>query len=669
MPGNRPNRPLWCVALFLFSIHSGMAAVRVLTPTDYLSVYSPIVFDAWQSREQYASIRWEFDDTTVLYGPMAEHRYTLPGHHLVLVETTAPNGKKFAEVLELNIGGIPAGVDLRVVGAEIFDPPPTGDANGMISPGEWASVRLYVANFGTQTANRVTGQLILPPEMLSQLPSDMHNQTIHVGDIGPMQTVLSNEGLAFAPPQDIKAPNGIWFYLLLEDLLVHRSLPALSIPLDPHGMKTYEAPFGIEGTLTQAHPKAVFYFNAPQTSQLTIGVSDRGGPLDPYAILVVPDGRRYSDDDSGYGDDALIVVPNAPEGKYQLEIGGAGGTLGAYVIAVDVGDSAGGVGYQSIAFGQTITGTLGSSSDLRTFTFFAHEGQRIEILLTDDGGTYDPFLVLQMPITKESILDDDGGPGDDAQIIVPQAPSTGIYTILVMSSFRNPTQGFFRLVLAEAQAEEFPISLGQTVSGEISRAGNVARYFFTNPDSRYFRFTLDDYDPKLGGDGKLDPYLKLFDINGNFVASDDNNGIGDDAILVTRMTGGVAEVSGGPFQTTGPYRLHLEEGQNIFPILQPGITSAYVFSKETETFEFFATAGSSMYIYVTDRLGSLDPAFRVFSPGGYALVHADNSFPAPEDDAHAFLTVTETGTYRLEIYGAKGTFGPAWITFNLLQED
>ncbi len=668
MPGNRPILSIWSVLLFFLSVNSGLAAVRVLTPTDYLSVYSPIVFDAWQSREQYASIRWEFDDTTVLYGPMAEHRYSLPGHHLVLVETTAPDGKKFAEVVELDIGLIPAGVDLRVVGAEINDPPPTGDANGSISPGEWASVRLYVANFGTQTANCVTGQLILPPEMLSQLPSDMHNQTIHVGDIGPMQTVLSQGALAFAPPQDIKAPNGIWFYLLLEDLLLHRSLPALSISLDPNGMKTYDAPFGIEGTLTQSQPKAVFYFHAPQTSQLTIGVSDRGGPLDPYASVVVPDGRRISDDDGGYGDDALLIVPNAPEGKYQLEISGAGGTVGAYVVAVDLGDSGGGAGYQSIAFGQTITGTLNSSNELRTFTFFAHEGQRIEILLTDDGGTYDPFLVLQMPVTKESILDDNSGPEDDAQIIVPKAPYTGIYTILVMSPFTNPTRGFFRLILAEAQSEERPISLGQTISGEISRAGNTDRYFFTNPYSRYFRFSLDDYDPKLGSDGKLDPFLKLYDMNGNLVASDDNNGLGDDAILVTRMTEGVAEVSGGPFQTVGPYRLHLEEGQNTFAILQPGITSTYVFSKQTETFEFFATAGSSLYVYVTDRLGSLDPAFRVFSPGGYALVHVDNSFAPPEDDAHAFLTVTQTGTYRLDIYGAKGTFGPAWITFQLLQE-
>nr|HPO10860.1 PKD domain-containing protein [bacterium] len=134
MPGNRPILSIWSVLLFFLSVNSGLAAVRVLTPTDYLSVYSPIVFDAWQSREQYASIRWEFDDTTVLYGPMAEHRYSLPGHHLVLVETTAPDGKKFAEVVELDIGLIPAGVDLRVVGAEINDPPPTGDANGSISP-------------------------------------------------------------------------------------------------------------------------------------------------------------------------------------------------------------------------------------------------------------------------------------------------------------------------------------------------------------------------------------------------------------------------------------------------------------------------------------------------------------------------------------------------------
>ncbi|MFH1741765.1 MAG: hypothetical protein ABIH23_22395, partial [bacterium] len=428
---------------------------------------------------------------------------------------------------------------------------------------------------------------------------------------------------------------------------------------------TYRVPFSIEGSLSGKQPRAILYFRSPQTKQLTINVTDRGGPLNPYLSVTTPEGIQYSDADGGYGDDALIILQDAPEGVYRMDITGQGGTDGPYVATAVASATSTSQIHPSIAFGQTITGQIRSFGDTYAYTFFAYEGQRIEILLTDGDGPLDPYLILWTPNWPEQIADDNSGPDDDALIVIPSAPTTGIYTVIVAGAPVTPTRGAFRLVLAEDRESEQEIQLGSSVSGFIHRAGNRARYRFSNPERLSFQFLLDDYDPSLGTGGTLDPYLKLYDESGSFVSADDNSGLGDDAILVTRLRAGVIEVSGGPTQTIGPYRLRLEERANTVPTLFPGTTMTYVFVREPEVFEFYTHAGSTMYIEVTDQGGSLDPYLRVVGPSGRELARADNGTP-PDDDARVVLDAPETGTYTVEVSGARRTFGRAWITFKLL---
>ncbi|MFH1742549.1 MAG: hypothetical protein ABIH23_26390, partial [bacterium] len=219
-----------CVLLQVSFPAFSAASIAILTPEEYLGVYSPVVLDAWRSRNDLAGVRWEFDDGTIIGGPFAEHRFDTPGSHLVLVETINLQGKRSVEVITLKINPKPAGVDLRIAGVSVSDPPPTGNGDGTLSPGEWASVRFWVTNVGTQKAPGVTAELILTPDMKSELPPEDHIQKISVGDVGPFQTVLSPGSLTFSPPYNINAPHGLWFYLLLEDSVMHRSLPALTIP-------------------------------------------------------------------------------------------------------------------------------------------------------------------------------------------------------------------------------------------------------------------------------------------------------------------------------------------------------------------------------------------------------------------------------------------------------
>ena len=655
-------------AIVLAISHECLAGViSVLTHEDHLAVYSPIVFKALSEGDDPAGVRWEFDDGTVTLGLFAEHRFKHPGPHLVLLETMYYASRPNYEVLELTIAPQPVGVDLRVTGVTISDPVPTGNNDGVVSPGEWGTVRVQVTNLGTRPAYGVVGTLFLTPGVKSWLPPEDHDQRIRIGDVGAVQTTLAEQVLTFSPLYHFQAPEGLWFYLLLEDRSEHRSLAALTIPLGERGVKTYQAPFQVEGLLSPNHRHVTIYFRSPHTDELRISVSDHGSPLDPRVEVYLPDGQVLSDTDGGRGDDALIVVSDAPEGPYRLEIFGEGGSVGSYVVNVEAIAPPSEEAPVRITFGQVVTGQLRSIGEEHTYTFSANEGQRIEVLLTDEGGSLDPFLVLRPPGDGGEITDDDGGPDDDALIVVPTAPVTGTYTLVVTNAPGKETTGAFRLVLVGERQEEREIHLDETVDGTIEQAGHRVMYSFLNPEKRWLRFLLDDFNSLAEG-ATLDPFLKLFNAKRKLVASDDNSGVGDDAILVTRLRAGFVEVSGGPYHTVGLYRLRLEEGDSQAPTLDRGTTATYVFAGEPEVFEVFAHAGSFMYISVTDRGGSLDPILRVIDPKGRQIVLEDNSFSAPEDDAHAFLVTSRTGVYRVEITGAADTFGQAWITFELLDE-
>jgi len=426
----------------------------------------------------------------------------------------------------------------------------------------------------------------------------------------------------------------------------------------------------------------------------TIIVGDFGGALDPAIEVLMPNLETAVDDDGGPGDDAHIAISAAFSGKYTLTIQGQSKTAGRFSLRIfngllDLPDRT-----TLIGFGERIDGRINMRSEIDIFAFYAYQGDNIEIILTDLGSAYDPFLVLIPPDPAPKdfrISDADSGPVDDAKIGPFSAPLEGWYQIMVSPQPGTTGVGPYALTLCartSAPTVVKTIGLDDKKFDKIAECGEIHEYLFTFPADRSepVTFILEDHDEDLTSKSKsLDPFLTVLEADSEIAFATDDNGGPDDAAVITIPAEGenvgktfLVQVGGGPSKSTGVYALHCKAGEYEHPDLQLGVNRTYVYQKDSEKFRFMAAQGDRVVITASDFGSNLDPALRLFGPAG-DLVRENTrgeGFPASEDDAQIVLlgqkdddVLPQTGEYVLELYGEtnektkRDTFGPALIWF------
>ncbi len=642
------------------------AHISLLTHPDHLAVYSPIVFDARsEGEENLAGVRWKFDDGTIVHGPLAEHRFKDPGPHYVELETIDYTGQRTYDLVELPLDPEPLGVDLRVSGIQVSDPLPTGNNDGVLAPGERGTIRVFVTNIGSKPAREVRASLVLTPDVRAELPLSYRVQSLSFSEVPPFSQIPSSNSLVFSLPHDFEPPHGLWFYLLVEDKEKHRSLGALTIPLGDKESNVYSVPLGIEGTVSPQFRESTLYFRSPATDLLRVGLTGMS-TLDPVIWLSTPDGRRLYDEDSGDGNGALLVISDAQEGLYRLEIGGESGSVGAFVATADTGWVPFGHEQSNIVIGEDRVGMIRTADETVVYAFYAEANEEIKALVSGETGTFDPYFILRGPDGAEIASDDDSGPGNDASVVVPYAPVSGMYTLVVKTTPKWRTTGQFRLYLIDERYETNEISIGQTLTGFVQNMGHRISYHFSNPHRRLLVFTLDDFDSSPTEFEMFNPYLQLFDSEGEPVAVDDDTGSGDDAILMTRLTEGFVEVSGGPYETTGPYRLHVERDPKSIPDLRTGTTTALIRRGKTDIYRAYIEEDSTVHIEVSRIDGDLEPTVRVLAPNGRRLVQVGpDTFHEPSS-VRTFLIAPQTGQYKIHVWGTGKSSGLASITLEVI---
>jgi hypothetical protein len=214
-----------------------------------------------------------------------------------------------------------------------------------------------------------------------------------------------------------------------------------------------------------------FTANAGQQVSITMtstAVNGTPGLLDPYLLLLAPDGTDIAENDNGVSPtsrDARIpagggvaVLPQT--GTYTIYTNSfAVGQTGGYSLTLNIASAL----CPSTAIGSgTVNGTLangdcllpadGSFVDLYTFT--GTQGQQISITMAATSGNIDPYLFLLAPNTgRELTFNDNGGGGASARI-----PATGLFTL--------PESGTYTIVANTTQA-------GQTGNYSLTLAGAV----------------------------------------------------------------------------------------------------------------------------------------------------------------------------------------------------
>ncbi|GAB4574173.1 MAG: hypothetical protein Kow0077_19360 [Anaerolineae bacterium] len=285
---------------------------------------------------------------------------------------------------------------------------------------------------------------------------------------------------------------------------------------------------------------------------VTITMERTGGDLDPFLVLLGPDGRELArNDDAAYpvGDAAVnaqILNFSAPqsgrytirasrffeatgltEGSFRLTLGGAQEAPVTLVSGEAPLPTAAPAAPASlvVAPGMTVTGTLNAAVPALAYTLTLNAGDVVTITMERLSGDLDPYLTLLGPDGAEVAFNDDasvpvGGLPLNAQIAAFRAPVSGTYTVRAsrFGEQAGTTAGDFRLTVAggDAGSAELALAPGQQVEGVLTPDQPAIEYALTLEAGQAVTLTMEALDPTL------DPYLVLLDSSGATVAFNDD---------------------------------------------------------------------------------------------------------------------------------------------------
>ena len=263
------------------------------------------------------------------------------------------------------------------------------------------------------------------------------------------------------------------------------------------------------------------------------GYYDQGTEMDPYLILVAPDGDVIArNDDSDYGFNAEfqgVVLPE--DGEYTLVATSYGSNQTFDYTLRLLNEDAEAADLRSIDRNSTATGAIDkddpSSEDRRGFyepvTFTGSAGENVEITMGSQRG--DTYLQLLDPEGNVIAENDDSGYSLNSSLDT-DLPSDGEYTI-VATSFGEQDTFEYELSLnvsagGEGGADLRSIQAGQTRDSELDES---------DPQAGFLRGYYEPvtFDGESGqsvtidmSSGQGDTYLMLYGPDGNRIAQNDD---------------------------------------------------------------------------------------------------------------------------------------------------
>jgi hypothetical protein len=308
-----------------------------------------------------------------------------------------------------------------------------------------------------------------------------------------------------------------------------------------------------------------FTLSAPTTVTIDAG----SFAFDTYMCLFnSANNLLASDDNSGAGSNARIVMNNLTTGTYSIEVTTRSSSVGVFTISFQSGFLPG----KPINVATTTKGNLSSTAakshcngltpaDRWRFTLTAPE----PILTIDLTSTaFDTFVCLFDSNYNFVNSDDNSGSGTNSRLWQRNL-ATGTYYIEVSTRSANNTGGAYTLTLQRGFWPVPPtISIGQTQTGNLSSTAAKSHCNGLAPADRW-RFTLANAKTVTIdlSSNAFDTYLCLFDANYTLIAFNDNaNPTTTNSELKVALSGGGAQyyievTTKSPNNTGGSYTLSL----------------------------------------------------------------------------------------------------------------
>jgi len=281
--------------------------------------------------------------------------------------------------------------------------------------------------------------------------------------------------------------------------------------------------------------------------------------FDPLVRIYDSEGQELGvDDDGGEGLNSYLEFTAATAGNYFVEASGfSEEATGPYTLSALRGDVPGDNTTDAAMSveGDYREGVLSPAGDRDWFRVELAEGQAVRFH-ADSAQTADalgdPYLVLYGPDGAEIARDDDGGEGLNA-FLEYQATAAGAHYVEVRG-FTDDAAGRYAVgVIAgevgqSIEAADYFTPNGEGRFSQIGTADDADWYMIELIEGRPYRFMLES-----AGDTPLaDPYLTLYDSQGNEIAADDDGGTGLNAYLsFASPTGGTYFLGASSYGASG----------------------------------------------------------------------------------------------------------------------
>jgi uncharacterized protein YdeI (BOF family) len=171
----------------------------------------------------------------------------------------------------------------------------------------------------------------------------------------------------------------------------------------------------------------------------------------------------------------------------------------------------------SIAFGQTLAGSILAPAQAKTYTFAASAGDKLLVRLGKSAGDFWPGIRVYDPGGLK--ICEDGG-SSMAEIASCSLASTGTYSILTFDNWIGNETGDYYLYLQRLNnpGSPIPIAFGQTLAGSILTPAQAKTYLYTTMESAEVPIRMT----KLAGD--LWPGIRVYNPEGTLICEGESSG-------------------------------------------------------------------------------------------------------------------------------------------------
>lgn len=342
-------------------------------------------------------------------------------------------------------------------------------------------------------------------------------------------------------------------------------------------------------------------------------------------------------------------------------------------------------GVLSIAYGDTVTGTIDDETPRVAYSFSGSAGDIISISLNRESGDLDPYLKLLDANDVVLIENDDASntTGRDSLIANFELPADGTYTIIAtrFQEELGTLVGDFSLTLtsgdtviaptpSDTTSSDGSLKYGDKVSGTIDDSAGVINYTFEGSAGDVVTITMNV------DTGSLDPFLRLLAPDGTIAAENDDAASGTRNSAIEAFTlpeDGTYTIAASRFQgelggTVGDFTLTLESdsaaGLNATTVHEtltiPEISYAGELPRggsitgtitDTNPFVYYsypAIAGDLFTFSVTTSGGShLDPLLILLDPQGQEIARNDDPSQFNRNSIIDDMVLPETGQYTV----------------------